>query len=109
MWTSSFEATPSYDANNIVAVGVYTSDHLSDGYIPVHMDSASDLADHLDALREQMSEATTGMWQMMAGWTREQMIETIQRRRERWQMSYHVVGQEVMDEFAPIVSQLTGT
>jgi hypothetical protein len=71
----SFEATPGYDANNIVAVGVYTSDHLSDGYIPVHMDSAPDLADHLDALRAQMSEATTGMWRMMAGWTREQMIE----------------------------------
>jgi hypothetical protein len=71
----SFEATPSYDAANIVAVGVYTSDHLSDGYIPVHMDSASDLADHLDQLREQMAEATTGMWKMMAGWTREQMID----------------------------------
>jgi probable F420-dependent oxidoreductase len=41
--------------------------------------------------------------------TAEQMIETIQRRRDRWQMSYHVVGQEVMDQFAPIVAQLTGT
>ena len=65
----SFEATPGYDANNIVAVGVYTSDHLSDGYIPVHMDSASDLADHLDALREQMSEATTGRPQAIASCT----------------------------------------
>ena len=71
----SFEATPSYDADNIVAVAVYTSDHLSDGYVPVHMDSASELADHLDGLREQMAEATTGMWKMMAGWSREQMID----------------------------------
>ena len=31
----SFEATPAYDASNIVAVGLYTSDYLSDGYIPV--------------------------------------------------------------------------
>ncbi len=71
----SFEATPSYDAANITALGVYTSDYLSDGYIPVHMDSASELADYLDHMREQMTEATTGMWKMMAGWTREQMID----------------------------------
>jgi hypothetical protein len=72
----SFEATPSYDASNIVAVGLYTSDYLSDGYIPVHMDSASELADYLDHLRDQMTEATTEMWKMMAGWTREQMIDS---------------------------------
>ena len=71
----SFEATPSYDAANITALGVYTSDYLSDGYIPVHMDSACELADYLDDLREKMTEATTGMWKMMAGWTREQMID----------------------------------
>lgn len=39
----------------------------------------------------------------------EQMIETIQRRRERWQMSYHVVGDDVMEQFAPAVAQLVGT
>jgi hypothetical protein len=71
----SFEATPSYDASNIAAVGLYASDYLSDGYIPVHMDSASELADYLDHLRGQMTEATTEMWKMMAGWTREQMID----------------------------------
>jgi hypothetical protein len=71
----SFEATPSYDADNITALGLYTSDYLSDGYVPVSMDSASDLADTFDRLREEMTEATTGMWKMMAGWTREQMID----------------------------------
>jgi hypothetical protein len=71
----SFEATPSYDAANLVAVGVYTSDHLSDGYIPVHMDNASDLADYLEDLQQKMAEATSGMWKMMAGWSRTQMIE----------------------------------
>jgi hypothetical protein len=71
----SFEASPHYDASNIVALGLYTSDYLSDGYQPVHMDSASDLADFFDHLREEMTEATTGMWTMMAGWTREQMID----------------------------------
>jgi hypothetical protein len=71
----SFEATPGYDSKNIVAVGLFTSDYLSDGYLPVHMGSASDLADYLDHLREQMEEATAGMWKMMAGWTRDQMID----------------------------------
>jgi hypothetical protein len=71
----SFEATPSYDAANIVAVGLYASDYLSDGFIPVHMDSASELADYLDHMRAQMTDATTEMWKMMAGWKREQMID----------------------------------
>jgi hypothetical protein len=71
----SFEASPHYDADNIVALGAYTSDYLSDGYQPVHMDSATDLADFFDHTREKMTEATTGMWKMMAGWTREQMID----------------------------------
>ncbi len=71
----SFEASPSYDANNIVALGVYTSDFLADGFTPVHMGSADELAEYLDHVREQMSEATTGMWKMMAGWSREQMID----------------------------------
>jgi probable F420-dependent oxidoreductase len=39
----------------------------------------------------------------------EQMIETIQRRRDRWQMSYHVVGDDVMEQFAPVVARLAGT
>lgn len=71
----SFEATPAYDNDNLVAVGVYTSDHLSDGYIPVHMDSAAELADYLDDLRAKMTEATAEMWKMMAGWSRDQMVE----------------------------------
>lgn len=71
----SFEAEPSYDNDNLVAVGVYTSDFLSDGFIPVHMDSASELADYLDDQREKMEAATATMWKMMAGWSREQMID----------------------------------
>ncbi|MDX6623093.1 MAG: hypothetical protein QOE75_1025, partial [Solirubrobacterales bacterium] len=71
----SFEAEPSYNNDNLVAVGLYTSDYLSDGYIPVHMDSASELADYLDDQREHMEHATAEMWKMMAGWSREQMID----------------------------------
>ncbi|MDX6655871.1 MAG: hypothetical protein QOH62_664 [Solirubrobacteraceae bacterium] len=72
---ASFEATPSYEADNIVAVGLYTSDFLSEGYIPVHMDNASDLADYLDHLRDELEQATAEMWKMMAGWSRDQMID----------------------------------
>lgn len=71
----SFEASPSYDAANIVAVGLFSSDYLSDGFIPIHMDNPTDLADYLDHLREQMEQATAEMWRMMAGWTRDQMID----------------------------------
>jgi probable F420-dependent oxidoreductase len=41
--------------------------------------------------------------------TADEMIETIERRRERWQMTYHVVGSEAMDEFAPVVARLNGS
>lgn len=71
----SFEASPSYDHNNVVAVGLYTSDYLSDGYIPLHMDNASDLADYLDELRTRMAEATAELWKRMASWSRDQMID----------------------------------
>jgi len=41
--------------------------------------------------------------------TAEEMIETIERRRARWQMTYHVVDAKVMDEFAPVVARLNGS
>jgi probable F420-dependent oxidoreductase len=41
--------------------------------------------------------------------TAEEMGDRIEARRERWQMSYHVIPVEVMDEFAPVVARLAGT
>jgi hypothetical protein len=72
----SFEATPAYDPDNIAAVGCYTSDYLSDGWQPVAMGSADELASFFDRTREEMSAATTRMWKMMAGWTRDQMVDS---------------------------------
>jgi probable F420-dependent oxidoreductase len=40
--------------------------------------------------------------------TAEQIAETLMARRERWGLSYVIVGPEGVDAFAPIVSQLTG-
>jgi probable F420-dependent oxidoreductase len=45
---------------------------------------------------------------ILAG-TLEQMIDDMLERRERWQMSYVVVGVDVMDQFAPAVAKLAGT
>ena len=59
----------------MVAVGLYTSDYLSDGYLPVHMDSATELADYLDHVRDQMNMATQQLWKLMAAWSRDQMID----------------------------------
>jgi hypothetical protein len=72
---ASFEAEPSYDSDNIVAVGLYTSDYLSEGYIPVGMSDADELADTFEHLREVLHQATTDLWKVIAGWTRDQMLE----------------------------------
>ena len=38
-----------------------------------------------------------------------EMVEMLQRRRERWQTSYIVVPAEAVDAFAPVVDRLAGT
>jgi probable F420-dependent oxidoreductase len=41
--------------------------------------------------------------------TVEEIIDQLQRRREDWGLSYVVVGDDNVDEFAPIVAKLAGT
>jgi hypothetical protein len=72
---ASYEAEPSYDAANLVAVGMYTSDALSDGYLPVGMENADALAETMETYREILNEATADLWKRIATWTREQMID----------------------------------
>jgi probable F420-dependent oxidoreductase len=38
-----------------------------------------------------------------------EIIEQLERRRERWGLSYVVVGDDNVDEFAPIVAKLSGS
>jgi probable F420-dependent oxidoreductase len=45
---------------------------------------------------------------VLAG-TLEQMIDDLHVRRERWRMTYVVVGVDVMEQFAPAVAKLAGT
>jgi hypothetical protein len=72
---ASFEAVPSYDHANMTAVGVYTSDYLSGGYIPVAMDSPNTLAEFLENEREILHKATSDLWKVMASWSRDQLID----------------------------------
>ncbi|MGW5518860.1 hypothetical protein [Nocardia africana] len=72
---ASFEADPGYDADNIAAVGMYTADALTDGYVPVGMDNADVLAETMEDYREILVEATANLWKRMASWSREQMID----------------------------------
>ncbi len=40
--------------------------------------------------------------------TEDEIVELLEERRARWQMSYFVVGAESIDAFAPIVARLNG-
>src|SRR5690606_36466859 len=70
----SFESEPSYAAENVVGVGLYTSDALSDGYGPIGMGSREELATTMERVREILHRATADLWKRIAGWTRDQMI-----------------------------------
>ena len=41
--------------------------------------------------------------------TVDSMTETLGRRRERWDMTYHVITHDQLDAFAPVVARLAGT
>jgi hypothetical protein len=38
----------------------------------------------------------------------DQMVEDLQARRERWDISYYVVHEPCFDDFAPVVARLAG-
>ena len=40
--------------------------------------------------------------------TVDQMVEDLQARRERWGISYYVVREPDVDDFAPVVARLAG-
>lgn len=71
----SFESTPEYDTNNLIGVGLYTSDVLSEGYLPVGMNSREELHDTMQDLSDKLEEATTKLWQLIAGWSRDEMMD----------------------------------
>jgi probable F420-dependent oxidoreductase len=40
--------------------------------------------------------------------TQDQMVEALETRRDRWQISYHVIPAESLELFAPVVARLAG-
>jgi len=40
--------------------------------------------------------------------TEDEIVASLEERRERWQMSYHVIEDGAIDTFAPIVERLAG-
>ncbi|MDQ2700435.1 MAG: hypothetical protein M3Y23_03800 [Actinomycetota bacterium] len=73
-WGTAY-TQPENHQDRIIGVGLYTSDFLSDRYVPVGMDSRKDLIDTLDDLTEKMTEATRQLYRRFSGFSFDQMIE----------------------------------
>src|SRR6202047_804704 len=54
----SFESKPEFKPEQLVGVGLYTSDHLSDGYVPLGMNSREELISTFRMLEEKGGEGT---------------------------------------------------
>ncbi len=71
----SFESEPEFKAHHVVGVGLYTSDVLTEGYVPVAMDSRETLTEAFEDLTVRVKDATSKLWRRIAGWSRDQMID----------------------------------
>ncbi len=67
--------TPEDYQGSIIGFGLYTSDFLTDRYIPVGMDSRSELVDTLQALTQEITEATRQLYSRFASMSFAQMVE----------------------------------
>lgn len=71
----SFEAEPEFKSQHLCGVGLYTSDALTDGFVPVGMGSADELAATFRDLNDKVKDATTKLWRRFAGYSRDQMLD----------------------------------
>ncbi|AOR79666.1 hypothetical protein NRB_20000 [Novosphingobium sp. 11B] len=71
----SFESRPEFTADKLTGVGLYTSDALSGGYIPVGMGSAEELAATFEDLTDRIRKATVELWKRTATWSRDEMMD----------------------------------
>lgn len=72
---ASFESRPEFTADKLCGVGLYTCDPLSDGPVPVGMESAEKLAETFEMLTERCKEAMAKLWRNVATWSRDQMMD----------------------------------
>ena len=71
----SFESKPEFTSDKLVGVGLYTSDSLSDGYLPVAMGSREELTSCFKSLTDKIKDANNKLWRRIAGWSRDQMMD----------------------------------
>lgn len=71
----SFDSRPEYRAANICAVGLYTSDELTETQIPVGMDSREELIETFDKYTEIFKNTTKSLWERLATYSREQLMD----------------------------------
>ena len=70
-------------------------------------DDARGLAEAMAPAFETTPDAVLDSPVALVG-TLDEMVETLERRRERWDMTYHVIGHDHLDAFAPAVERLAG-
>lgn len=71
-------------------------------------DDASDLRTMMAGAFQASPDEVLDSPAILVG-TVDEMIESLERRRARWDMTYHVVPIEQMDAFSPVVAKLAGT
>lgn len=71
----SFESEPEFKSDKLVGVGLYTSDTLSEGYMPIGMGSREELIATFRTLNDKVKDATAKLWRRIAGWSRDQMVD----------------------------------
>ena len=67
--------TPEDYQSRIAGFGLYTADFLSDRYTPVGMDSRAELIDTLNAITEELTQATRNLYSRFASMSFDQMVE----------------------------------
>ncbi len=73
-WATAYTRPESHQ-DKVIGVGLYSSDFLTDRFVPVGMDSRQDLIDTLNDLTHQMTEATRRLYRRFSGYSMDQMIE----------------------------------
>jgi hypothetical protein len=68
-------------------------------------DDAAGLAEAMAPAFETTPDAVLDSPVALVG-TLDEMIETLERRRERWDMTYQVIGHDHLDAFARAVERL---
>ena len=71
----SFESKPEFRGEMLSGVGLYTSDLLTDGHVPVGMGSPEELTATLNKITEELKVAMNKLWLRMADWSRDQLMD----------------------------------